>query len=518
MRTKGLKVLMVLLTIGMFYSFGAVWAEEQEMVGESITDTVVEEDSNSVQEDIYKDDYEVIQGFPFTEETAAELLQERGLLKGDEKGNLMLDKTLTRPEMMVVLSRLMGVEDQAKNYPVDNMMFKDVPRTGQYQHYIAWAYGSGLTKGKSPKEFGFKDYLTCWQTKAFFIRAMGYSYLPDDAIDASADSLGVTSRVSLEDEQPMPRGAMAMMMYNSLYASCSDGIKLGEKLGVTGAKLAEKLPKGNTPGNIVNGGLVAIQGDWVYYSNAEDGFKLYKSKLDGTQKARLNEDKSSYINVLGNWVYYQNNSDGDKLCKIGIDGNGKVVLVDETAKNIFVSGNWIYYTSGGAEQLAKIKLDGTGQEFIDDDGGEYPGIVGDRVFFDNLSNEGKIYSIGIDGRGKTEISSEGACFINVVNDWIYYVKRDGLRPFRIKTDGTGLEKLSEDMSLYLNVMGDWIYYSNGSDDFKLYKMKPDGTEVTKLSDDTDITDINLIKDWVYYLSGDALYRIKNDGTGRQKIQ
>lgn len=45
--------------------------------------------------------------------------------------------------------------------------------------------------------------------------------------------------------------------------------------------------RGNSTGNIVNTGLVAHQGDWIYYVNpspSDDDDKLYKIRTDGTQR------------------------------------------------------------------------------------------------------------------------------------------------------------------------------------------------------------------------------------------
>ena len=42
--------------------------------------------------------------------------------------------------------------------------------------------------------------------------------------------------------------------------------------------------RGNTVGNIVNGGYVALQDDWLYYRNVSDGHKLYKIRIDGTDR------------------------------------------------------------------------------------------------------------------------------------------------------------------------------------------------------------------------------------------
>jgi len=62
--------------------------------------------------------------------------------------------------------------------------------------------------------------------------------------------------------------------------------------------------RGNSTGNITNGGYAAIQGDVIYYHNGGDNGKLYKIKTDGSGKQKLSDDKADYINVIGDWIYY----------------------------------------------------------------------------------------------------------------------------------------------------------------------------------------------------------------------
>jgi hypothetical protein len=81
---------------------------------------------------------------------------------------------------------------------------------------------------------------------------------------------------------------------------------------------------GNTPGNIINGGYAAIQGDWIYYNNASDDGKLYKIKTDGSGRQKLNDDVSSYINVIGDWIYYTD--DIGNICKIKTDGSERQLV------------------------------------------------------------------------------------------------------------------------------------------------------------------------------------------------
>ncbi|NLA26813.1 MAG: DUF5050 domain-containing protein, partial [Firmicutes bacterium] len=62
--------------------------------------------------------------------------------------------------------------------------------------------------------------------------------------------------------------------------------------------------QGNSAGNILNGGLVAQQGDKIYFANSGDGGKLYRASLDGSGKTKLTEDRAQYINATERHLYY----------------------------------------------------------------------------------------------------------------------------------------------------------------------------------------------------------------------
>ncbi|OLN31749.1 Basic protein [Desulfosporosinus metallidurans] len=90
-----------------------------------------------------------------------------------------------------------------------------------------------------------------------------------------------------------------------------------------------------------------------------------------------------------------------------------------------------------------------------------------------------LYKIRTDGTGKTKLNSDQSYDINVVGDWIYYSNvSDNMYLYKIRTDGTGETKLNNDKSQSISVVGDWIYYftkpSNTSGIH--YKIRTDGTE------------------------------------------
>ena len=100
---------------------------------------------------------------------------------------------------------------------------------------------------------------------------------------------------------------------------------------------------GNTYGNIANYGLVAQSGDYIYYSNSYDKWRLYSVKVDNTENKRLTTDSVQYINIVDSKVYFSNSSDNGRLYVIGTDGSGRKKLNDTRSEYINVVGDYIYY-------------------------------------------------------------------------------------------------------------------------------------------------------------------------------
>lgn len=101
----------------------------------------------------------------------ADALHELGLFQGTEKG-YELDRKPTRAEAAVMLVRLLGAEDAAKELPY-SAPFTDVEDWAK--PYVQYLYENGLTNGKTDVLFGGKDICTADQYTVFLLRALGYS-------------------------------------------------------------------------------------------------------------------------------------------------------------------------------------------------------------------------------------------------------------------------------------------------------------------------------------------------------
>lgn len=164
---------------------------------------------------------------------AGDILAELGVLKGDEKGNLMLDKNFTREQMVVMVSRLYGKESIAKNHPNSNI-FKDVDRNF-YSPYIYWSYDQGLVRGMEVDEFGYGSHVTVQQFQAILLRALNYNEESENwhEVPNQAKQLGLMKGLNLQASQALTRGNMAKMVINSLEINLKNqNIKLGQHLGL----------------------------------------------------------------------------------------------------------------------------------------------------------------------------------------------------------------------------------------------------------------------------------------------
>lgn len=283
---------------------------------------------------------------------------------------------------------------------------------------------------------------------------------------------------------------------------------------------------GNTGGNISNSGIVAEKDDWIYYSNSNDNYSLYKIKQDGTQKTKLNSDRVSYINVMGGWVYYRNDSDKGYLYRIRTDGTDRTRLVDHEAKFINVVDNgWIYYVTGtvGTDSIYAIRLDGSNRVdmwWID---GKYPVVSDGWIYLSLVSSNSsntysRLYKYSLSNDTFTRLTEERVSHINLVGNWIYYINLDDNRIYKISKDGADRMRLSDSWCESLNVYNGKAYYVN-AEDRSIYRINLDGTSEQRLNDSPS-SSVNIITDWIYYRDPTTgyYYRMHLDGSDWEKVE
>ncbi len=153
---------------------------------------------------------------PYTKE--GDFLKDLGVLQGDLQGNLMLEQGLTREQMVVLISRLYGEEDDAKTYVASNTFPDLKPTHSFYIPYILWARDEGLIQGDNNGQFGVEQGVTVQQFQTVLLRSLGYNEEAKDwhGVPAFAQSIGIMKGLSFSKDATLNRGQVAAMVVNAL--------------------------------------------------------------------------------------------------------------------------------------------------------------------------------------------------------------------------------------------------------------------------------------------------------------
>ncbi|MDP4088748.1 MAG: DUF5050 domain-containing protein [Bacillota bacterium] len=239
--------------------------------------------------------------------------------------------------------------------------------------------------------------------------------------------------------------------------------------------------QGNTAGNIQNKGLASKQGDCIYYSTASG---LFKIKLDGTDRTKLDSRAAEYINVIGEWMFFISEPG---ICRIKTDGSCYNVIYKNQGQHLYsslqVMDDYIYVLEDN--RLIRLKTDG----------GDY-----------QVAEEDDVIAFEVD------------------REWIFYYKINPMGLFKMKMDGTNRTMVTEEPMYSFVEYDGVIYYIRGGfgEMESLYSMKEDGTNITRLNSDLP-SYLNLSDGWLYYICNDSLgawgevYKIRIDGSERTKL-
>ena len=151
-------------------------------------------------------------------ETAGAYLKEHGVLQGDESGDLMLDKGLSRIELAAILTRLQGNPEHVTaetDYYVSQCRFSDVPQWARI--YVGYCAANGLMIGYGGEIFGAYDSVTpeaaCTVTLRYMeVPSADWTY---DTAVSKAEQIGLIPDSGIGN-CATTRGNMAILLYRAM--------------------------------------------------------------------------------------------------------------------------------------------------------------------------------------------------------------------------------------------------------------------------------------------------------------
>ncbi len=275
---------------------------------------------------------------------------------------------------------------------------------------------------------------------------------------------------------------------------------------------ASASPRGNTPGNLQNGGAAAEADGWIYFY--EDGNLCKARPGENSQilipdiNSKLSDPFWGNMNIAGGHLFFKTLH--GTIYKVPLEGGtpqeffpAKTPFGVGTCEFI-TSGDWLYFnyeTTTGMERtsiIGRIHLDGTGGQILRDGRGAEMywllDVSDDTVYYAGIRHEENIfYNYRIPASGGTPQPLDFIPYtpiLQVVDGWIYY--RDSIDNSikRIHPDGSGLTVIhSRPAAMSFNVAadGEWIYFSSlaqAHESAAYMRVKTDGSNLQSLGEIT----------------------------------
>ena len=269
--------------------------------------------------------------------------------------------------------------------------------------------------------------------------------------------------------------------------------------------------QGTTAGNSMNGGLVAMCENRIYFANPQSGWRLYSMNHDGSDMVRLNDIPTQGINVVDGEIYY---------------------TVRFTWRHEYA----IYFGS-----IFRMNTNGSNNQEIHSN--NYFGgwiseliVLGNQIFFDKPSTgtiyfepvDGGLFAIQTNGNNKRTIASGHGRSMNIVGTVIYFMNNEVStlygNLFRVGIDGRNLQQISDVRVFSLIVYGDriyatkWVSYEGERRRILLYSMDLNGGDLQRVSE-YSIGIHNIANNQIFFIREDSrnLYRMNLDGSDKQRL-
>lgn len=274
---------------------------------------------------------------------------------------------------------------------------------------------------------------------------------------------------------------------------------------------------GNTAGNLVNSGIVCEGNGKIYYYNKSDDKRLYVMNTDGSGKTALGDIRGAIeLNLSGDYIYYQ----AGGIYRASVKSGEVEALIDGSCRNMVITGDTIFYlkADGDVTKIHRMNLDGSGERVICDDIASGLNVNGDKIYYINGSDSGRIYTVNPDGSDNgVFLDKKNIQELLVEGEFVYYVGSDD-HVYRINKNGGEAEQVSEKSYSNININSARLFYYNVTDS-TLCCARLDGSDEIVLYSG-ELNAVNVISDWIYFFNTDDFqyYRISKDGNNIEVVE
>lgn len=284
--------------------------------------------------------------------------------------------------------------------------------------------------------------------------------------------------------------------------------------GVFDDWLGLNTERGNSGGNLANMGMVVGYGDSFFVANPAEDYSLYRFP-DEFSRVRENV-RGSHLNIIGEHLYFIDESNGSAPARLNLSSGEYVLLSDMPALALSVEDTWVYFLNADTNIIFKVDINGKNSAPVTVDMAAMFCVWNSVIYYGNLDDGEKLYSITSDGSNRKKISDRPASGLIISDDRIYFADRsDNYSLYKAKLDGSGAERIIDAVCVSTNIADNQIYYSSANDGNALYRADLDGKNQEKLVDEPAFA-LQVYGNWIYFCSEDG--GLRRVGTAGGKVE
>ncbi len=287
---------------------------------------------------------------------------------------------------------------------------------------------------------------------------------------------------------------------------------------------------GNLAGNLYNGGYFCEYNGEVFYSNASDGYHLYRIKED---KSVVKENYTAVfsLNAYNGYLYYSKNSTkaGNHaylsgrpygIYRINLKSGDVKCLSTALCPYIALCGNVIVAQEYSKDSLhfSKIQTDKKGgMNRIADTGYVVACSDNGNVYYAEQNGNHNVYRYSPVG-DRSSLAYSGDCYQPIcMGNMLYFIDlADDYKLKRVVIPNGEPQVISAEHCINYNTDGNIVYFeveNSPSGAFGLYRCDVNGNGLVQISDQA-CKNINITSDYTYfqYFANDAVwYRLPTQG-------
>lgn len=266
------------------------------------------------------------------------VLYNYGIFRGDENGDLNLDKNITRAEFCKVILTALGYSDGELNKITDAEDFPDVDSEYWAYLYIKSARRLSFIDGYEDGNFLPENDITLNEVIKIVVNALGYAPKAEQAggypggYSSVAKDLGLTKNIAVSLDESALRGDVASIIYTALDIPVMQVVGFGEQMEYKVMDGSEDIP------------LIT----WKTLRNEEhsDNTETEKTEEDTSDVPRFNGPE--YTGIVLKIADLKETADGYTF---------KNSLDDSDDSTYVINSDTYVYLSSNTVELSEIKAD-----------------------------------------------------------------------------------------------------------------------------------------------------------------